>query len=428
MTTRLMTTAALLALLAAPAAVAATPDSFAGEPAAVAASQAGPGWSAWIGCWRPTDEGAPLNTMVCVVPGETATSVRMISLEDGSIVDESVMHADGVARAVEDGGCTGTETAGWSQDARRVFVRTELDCAGVRRVSTGVLALIAENEWVDIQALEVADQHASRSMRYRAVRADQTPAAVAALLPTGRGLLQEAARLQAAAPLGIDEVVEATGRVSAPVLEALIAARQHGFGLNAARLVQLQRRGVPASVIDMMIAVSYPQRFAVQERPRTQADVQYPGWQSSRAAILAECLDPYGFSMRSRYECDMLMLQYRRSGSRYGYGVGYSPWGYDPYGWNYGRGPIVVIVEPEQERQRGEVVRGRGYTSGGTNTTGRTAQPRGTGAATTTSSGAAAQPASSAGSTSTGSTSTGTPTGRTAVPRPPGGGSDDDGR
>ncbi|HSJ23553.1 MAG TPA: hypothetical protein VK929_02640 [Longimicrobiales bacterium] len=401
--------AALLALLALPTAGTAegTAPGSAAVAEATAASQENSGWTPWLGCWRPLGDDAPLNALVCVAPGENPATVRMLSVEDGAVVDESVFTADGTARAVEDGGCTGTETATWSRDGRRVYVRTELDCDGVRRKSSGVLSLIAENEWVDVQAVEIAGQHLTRSVRYRAVRPEQVPDAVAGMLPADRSLATEAARLNAAAPMGTDDVVEATTMVAAPVVEALIALRQHGFGLDARALLALERQGVPASVLDVMIAVSHPQRFAVQEGPRSQGQAAPAGL---RTGMYDDCRDPYTFRRLSRLECERRAM--------YGYGssygrFGYSPWGYDAYGWRYGQGPIVVIVEPEREERRGgQMIRGQGYTPGSSATSsGRGAQTR--------------QPASgsSAGASSTsGSTGNSTSTGRTAVPRNNGGG------
>jgi hypothetical protein len=408
---------------AAPTSLASRAPSVQAAPAAAASS----GWQAWLGCWRPVGEAAPADALVCVVPGQDAQSVRMISLEDGAIIEESVMRADGTARPVTDGGCTGTESAAWSQDGRRVFVRTELDCDGMRRTSTGVIAMIAENEWVDVQAVEIAGQHAARSVRYRAVRSEQVPPEMAALLPTGQHLLHESARLHASAPLDIAAVIEASRQTSAPVVEGLVAARQNAFGLNARRLLELEAAGVPTSVIDMMVAVSNPQRFAVREQPREerQATALRP-----TSSLYTDCRDPYTFRRMTRLECERMM--------QYGYGsygynsygssrFGYSPWGYDPYGWRYGNSPIVVIVQPDREERRGgQMVRGQGYTQGSGATTTRGAQPRDQATSRPADTGSsAARPAATSGSGST--NDTGTNTGRRAVPRTGGGGDTSDG-
>jgi hypothetical protein len=379
--------------------------------------------TAWHGCWAPVGADAPVGSVVCVLPGESPSAARIVTLEAGEIVGETSLSVDGVARAVEDGGCTGTETASWSRDGRRVFTRTELDCGGMPRVSTGVIAMVAENEWVDVQTVNVGGQHGSRTLRYRSVRPENTPEALRAQLPQDRRLVLESARLQASAALDFDAVVEAAGLIAAPAVEALLAAGRTGFDLDARRLVQLERAGVPGSVLDMMIALSYPQTFAVEERPQPTVPTEPAYWRGG-SAMLDECRDPFYARGLSRLECDMLMRrQYGRYGygfgSPYGYRFGYSPWGYDPYGWNYGNTPIVVIVRPDEERrQAGEVVKGQGYTRGSAPASGRSARSR-------DDSGAGARPATTTTSrpaATTGSGSSGTSTGRTAIPRNGGGG------
>jgi hypothetical protein len=388
--------------------------------AATATGQAGD-WAAWYGCWQAVDSVEGAAPLVCVLPGESATTVRIATIEDGRIAEETVVHADGVARPIEEGGCTGSESAFFSADGRRIFTRAELACSGLGRVSTGVLAIVSETEWVDAQALTVNGQHAARTIRYRAAAAAEVPAWIAAELPQGQRLAQQTARLDAANPLDVDAVVEASRHVAAPAVEALLAELQHGFRLNAATLVQLESQGVPTSTIDVMVALSYPGRFAVAPRAeRYEAAPGLDGYNAARSWI-EDCYDPYWTA--------------RRQGcynGRYGYGYsrgglyGYSPYGYDPYGWNYGTRPIVVIVQSGEPRDPsgGSVVKGRGYTRSGaargtasprgaTETSGTRTTVRATGSTTTTTT-------RSTPSTSSGDTSKPT---RTAKPR--GGGNND---
>ncbi|HUF50166.1 MAG TPA: hypothetical protein VMN60_05000 [Longimicrobiales bacterium] len=385
-------------------------------------------FGAWYGCWEPVpaDEGGDL--FVCILPAADAASVRMLTIANDSVTDESVLHADGVARPVSEGGCTGTETASWSSDARRIFVRTELDCGPVRRIATSVLGFINISEFIDAQAVTVSGEHAGRAVRYRAVGADRIPAIVAAALAGDRRLAAETARLDAAMPLGIDAVIEAAARVAPPALEALLAAREHGFALDRRTLVQLERGGVSKSVLNVMIALSYPQRFAVQEQ--AHATTMYRGADGrSDDRRLYDCWDPY---FRTWRDCS-----YYPYYDRYGYRSRYGYYGYDRHDYRYDRyrygytgspwlpgwhnSPVVVIVRDDGELYTpGQVIRGQGYTSGNSPRTG-SAQPR-SGAGTTTSSGGRSTSGSTT-STSSGS-STGTSTGRTAVPRPGGGGDD----
>lgn len=332
-------------------------------------------WNAWYGCWRAVDSSTAAASMICVLPGEDATSVRIATIADGVIAEETVVRADGVARPIEDGGCSGSESATFSADSRRIYTRSELACGGLGRVTTGVLAMVSEVEWVDAQALTVNGQHAVRSIRYRAADPSDVPAWVATELPQDQRLAQETARMNAATPLDVDAVIEASQHVAPPAVEALLAERQQGFGLNADRLARLDAAGVPASTIDVMIALSYPTKFAVEPQ-RQPAGSDLDGWSGDRNAArvyMDDCYDPYW--MGSRSSC---------YGSRYGYGYnnrrgvyGYSPYGYDPYGWNYGGRPIVIVTpgDNDPEPRGGQLVKGRGYTRNGASR--GTANPRG---------------------------------------------------
>jgi hypothetical protein len=333
-------------------------------------------WAAWYGCWRGMDSADGSAPLVCVLPGEDASSVRIATIENGEIAEETVVHADGVARPIQDGGCTGTESAFFSADGRRIFTRAELACGGLGRVSTGVLAMVSEVEWVDAQALTVNGQHAARTIRYRAAAPGEVPAWVASALPQDQALAQATARLDAANPLDVDAVIEASRHVAAPAVEALLAERQHGFGLNAAKLVRLEQEGVPTSTIDIMVALSYPAKFAVAPTRSQRGDYDAApraAEQNAARTWVEDCYDPYWTARRSGCYNGRYGYDYTRGGM-----YGYSPYGYDPYGWNYGTRPVVVIVQGDgdrMERSGGQVVKGRGYTRSGTAR--GTASPRG---------------------------------------------------
>jgi hypothetical protein len=384
-------------------------------------------WLAWHGCWREVAEEGTGGQMLCVLPGDDPTEARIVTFAEGVSGAITTLRVDGIARAVEDGGCTGTEVANWSQDGRRVFLRSDLDCQGLRRVSTGVLAMVAENEWVDVQAATMGEQHATRQLRYRAVGMGEAPEQIRPLLPVGRELARESARLHTSAPLRIEDVIEASALVAPPVLQGLLAARRHGFSMDARSLVQLETAGVPRDVIDVVVALSYPKRFVVQQ-PSAAGDVVA---QTQRDYDDVECYDPMFRAYRYGRDCDRLGLSSRRYGSRYGYdspygygyGYGYSPWGYSPYGWRYNT-PTVIVIRPDDgqaPRQPAELVKGRGYT-GGSSSSSPGAQPRSRPQESGRSSADAAGTSSGASSTTSGSGEASGSTGRTAVPRNSGGG------
>src|SRR5690606_6891413 len=141
-------------------------------------------------------------------------------------------------------------------------------------------------------------QHAARSIRYHAASPSEVPTWIEAELPRDQQLAQEAARLDASAPLDVAAVVEASRTIAAPAVEALLAARQHGFGLNAQKLLALKEQGVPETTIDVMVALSYPTRFAVAEdQPRMALDES--GRYGEQSAWSGDyCYDPYWDRLR----------------------------------------------------------------------------------------------------------------------------------
>jgi hypothetical protein len=381
---------------------------LAAAPAAAAPAPQAGSWLPWHGCWRMvTDDGTP-GDVLCVVPGSGAAEVRLVVVRDGEVAGSTLMQADGAARTVEAGGCSGTETARWSADGRRVLLRTELDCGGVRRTSTGALAMINDNEWVDVQVSTVGQQHGTRVLRYRAEPDASAPAEVAALLGDARPLVREAARMNAAAPLQVEDVLDAATFLEPPAIQALLVAYGSGFQLDARQLARLQDAGLTDDVIDVMVALSYPQRFAVRDQYAERIHTTYRqraySWED-------ECYDPV--YRRYYYGSDCYyMRRWGYGSSRYGYI--YSPWGYDPYGWRYGSGPVVVIVRPDDGQPQpppAGVVRGGGYTRGGP--AHGTAQPR----SGSTGSAGTAQPGSASGAQPAATSGRSGPSGRTAQPR-----------
>ena len=127
---------------------------------------------------------------------------------------------------------------------------------GNRRVS-GFSILGANGTWTDIQAVDVSGQQTVRVRSYRRV---------CELAQIGRGLTQ-------ATPLTLEDVKEASGKVSARALEAALVETGSSFDLSGKDLLALQDAKVPDSVTDLIVALSYPDRFVVERTAR--ADVAH---------------------------------------------------------------------------------------------------------------------------------------------------------
>jgi len=335
-------------------------------PAAATAQPASdPKWNAWLGCWElvlensrdaaasatpparrdfrtPPRDG--IRPQVCVqpAPGGATFSTRVGTQTP---IEQTVI-ADGSERPMVDNDCRGTQRAEWSRNGRRLFASADLSCAndkGNRRVS-GYSILGLNGTWTDIQAVDISGQQTVRVRRYRRV-AENVPA-----------------RGDERTPLSLDDIKEAGTKVSPAALEAAIVETGSIFRLSGKELLALQDAQVPGTVTDLIVALSYPDKFVVERRAR--ADVAPP--------LLVE--DPFFLGWA---------FGYPTWSDAYGfysplYGP-YSPYFYSPFAYSYlrfydpryfGGGGVIVIGEgsgggggaPSRPSGAGRVVDGSGYT------------------------------------------------------------------
>jgi hypothetical protein len=354
--------------------------------AAPAAGQAeADGWLPWLGCWVPVE--APYQgPLTCILPVDGG--VELSTVESDGTVARRVLRADGSDYATSREGCTGVERAAFSTDERRVFVTETLECeGGTERSTRGILAFVEGGQWIEARATTVAGHSVAMVRRYGEATAARVTAAgleaVVADLERERGLAIETARDVAQGAPDVDDVIEANGSVDTEAVKAWLMEQGRPLQLDAEALIALADAGVPPEVIDVAIAVSFPERFAVGGEVRAvEGDERYGAddrmWRGRGPWLTAYPFfySPFGYS---RYD-------YFRYGSYWG----------SPY--YYGGQPIVVVVAPRSDG--GQVVKGRGYTGG--TTTGRAVPRSGTsrapGAIRTP---ATRRPAASKGSSST---------------------------
>ncbi len=381
-------------------------------------------WLPWVGCWEPVDSASTAQDegpMICFRPVAGQSGVEMLSVQGSDIASHRMVYADGRAHQESQEGCSGTVRARFSKDGQRVFTVSDLSCeGGVQRKTTGIMSMVHPEEWLDVKSLDMGGQSTPWVERYRLASPARTRAV--GLQDIGRNHMMaiHAARMAAVSPVNIDDVIEASKAVDAAAVKAWLAVRGDRFDLDAQKLVALKKAGVPSGVIDVMVAVSYPSKFAMAGPQRSPQEVR------GAAATGTE-----GYYPRSRFRgCDPFFWDPSCYGFGYGYyGYGYNPLYYGGYyypGWGYGGfygGYTPVIVNPQPSKpssnayyEHGRVVKGQGYTRG-------TYHPATSGGSTTPA-------ARSSGRSSSGSavstprpstTSRGTSTGRTAHRRGGGG-------
>jgi hypothetical protein len=250
-------------------------------------------WSAWFGCWQA--EGAPASELVCVSPADNG--VRVTTVIDGAVREESRLIADGMARAVQQAGCRGTERARWSSDGQRVFLDSEVSCGNEpSRAVRGLFAFVAADEWVSVQTATQGDSVATRIVRFRA--ADRVPAGMAAF---------NASRVISDAMFDVEEsdVAEAVEVIGAAAAQEWMRAAGEPFQLayqtqepaTSSALAQIGRMSNPVEVKEVVRVV---------ERPV--------------------------YVHHHTYYVD-----------RHWH---YSPWGYRYYGWRWIHRPLIVVRWP----------------------------------------------------------------------------------
>lgn len=386
-------------------------------------------WDAWMGCWRaeraPTTSAAASSPYVCVSPTNKTAAVEVVTIDGSKILSRDTIDASGETTTATVQGCQATKKGQFSADGRRVLLHSDVNCPDAKRTTTGILAIAPTGEWLDIQSVTAYGNTGIRVTRYhdaRPVRADSLPAEVQRQLD--RSLAIATARTLAGGALDVRDIAEATKLVDTSVVQAWIVERGARFKLDASSLVALSNAGVPGSVTDVMVGVSYPEHFALQQ-PRTMGG--YSDLSSMDSARIAGRYldDRCGVYSVSIYSCGRYGYGY---GGLYGYGLyGYNTYGggYYPgygYGGYYGgfyNAPVVVVKGDQQQAQtHGRMINGVGYTPGsGSSSSGSASRPSSSGSSGSGSSGSSGGSGSgSSGASSSGSSSGG---GRTAIARPP---------
>ena len=388
-------------------------------------------WTAWVGCWQPivrTQATTPSNALICIRPAGTA-AVEIVTVDSAKVIATDTIDASGARTPLSAQGCSGWRRGEWSGDGRRVYLRSELECSGgITRTSIGILAFSGSAEWVDVQHVRAGKSKGTRATRYSLVGswlADAVPRELHAVLLSASGA-GNMSRMLAASEIESADVVDATKHVDAPVVETWLVERGQPFEVGAKELMRLADAGVPGSVTDVMIGLSYPERFALARKTEPDDRSRRGGtrgsmndsYMYSRTCSQVEVWDPYWYPQSAYDPC-------YRNAYRYGYGYGYGYggyYGYGSYGYyspvytGYYSSPVIIVDRRKADLPHGTMVKGEGYTRGRSSGNSATDEISGGSRGGSSSSAPRSRGSSSSGSTSSGSSSSGSSsTGRTAV-------------
>ncbi len=327
-------------------------------------------WLPWLGCWellvqdvgelgssRPGQPGhlAPPaggvagradprvtptagRPVVCLTPATDRPGTEMRTVAGDVLLLQRTVVADGLRHAVDESSCAGWELSEWSLDGRRLFTRSELACEEIPTRSVSGLSLMTpQSTWVDVR---VSDSGGSKELvvrRYRPASRRRTVAAGGHWPGPDTEAAVASARRGIAVPLTVPEVIEAAERVAPEAVEAALLEAEASFALDSAALITLDEAGVPDSLVDLMVALSFPEAFIV-ERPAAGQS-----WPLAAGGGFMRWYDDLSYPY--------LYL---------------SPFAVAPFGYSYWWSPrqtlqIIQPVAPSDEIG-GRVVKGRGYT------------------------------------------------------------------
>ena len=200
--------------------------------------------------------------------------------------------------------------------------------------------MIGTNQWIDVRAIEANGVATPWSRRYE--RTGYGPLVEAGLLAEETAQLFGPGVVAIPRERGVtvDEILDAMDNVDAVAVQGWLAeARERVVDLDAEGLLRMEEAGTPVAVIDIAVAVTFPEHFALWDDRRDRGGIRHGYWDGWRAP-------------------------YRR------YSYYYGPWGYQRYGYWGGYGgyyaPVVVTVAPNNDRAKGgRVVAGKGYRAPG---------------------------------------------------------------
>jgi len=224
-------------------------------------------WLPWIGCWHARELAADVQT--CVTPGVSPSTVKLTTFAGTQQVAQEAIVADEIDHPVVDGACHGSRRISWSKDGQTLFTKGALTCSDQTSRKLSGAALISGSTWLDVQIVENGDRESTRVRRYRSTMADDDPAA--AQLDAALAARAATARADRDARLHVDDVIEAAAAVSPSVLEILLLETNATFALDRRALVALDAANVDRHVIDVMVALSYPDHFVVDRAQNVNA-------------------------------------------------------------------------------------------------------------------------------------------------------------
>ncbi len=237
-------------------------------------------WTPFVGCWKsaaeteaetsavPLGDDAP-RAMTCIlpVPGDPL-SAEFVELANGTETGRSRIRADGTFEGFAAQQCVGRESARFSVDGARVFVRGELICG--EGPSERIAAIFSITAAGDLLHVRGRDDDADPRVVFRSLSAvahDRVPLAVREALSSNDPASEASRQSIAIRTLDADVLAETARSAPAAVVEIWLAATIMAGAeppvMSEELRNALQGAAVPPRVVALLEAFADPARHAV---------------------------------------------------------------------------------------------------------------------------------------------------------------------
>jgi len=223
-------------------------------------------WIPWIGSWRlvsntvNTIESAPEEEyLLTISPGDNGKTIILKSYREEMLLVEEKIIADGLRHPLTDDRCMGWYLYFWSETGKRLLFNSESNCPGdLPRLISGMSIVDSTGDWLDIQLVQNGEGKAITIRRYRNV--DKDSVNLSWINETQTSL----SRISAGKSFSISEIIELSSKVEPEVLEAALLEIHKPFPINSKQLERLADSEVPSQIVDLMVALSFPDKFTVE--------------------------------------------------------------------------------------------------------------------------------------------------------------------
>ena len=326
-------------------------------------------WVPWLGCWQSLDDqfgalkasrdnqpepntavanGVKDGSLVCLSPAKHDEGIELEILVGNRSFLKKTIRADGLRHRIEESECSGWQSSEWSSNGYRFFTKAELDCEDLsHRSVSGISFMKSPSIWVDVQVVETGGHQALTVHRYRPVSKQGTTDSSTSLPRSGNihrlYHRRYASRTAIATPFTVPEILEASEKLPTEGLKTALIETNTTFDLSSKTLVELDEAGVPESIIDLMVASSFPNAFVVDH------------YQVSNDVPFRTRSDRY-FGAYGYLPYDIWYPHYL---TPFGYSYGWGP--YHPLYVGWGHNSHLFWHNNRVGRLPNRSVRGRGY-------------------------------------------------------------------